>query len=768
MAQYNRRDITYSALNNELTPPLGRSAQDANATPTMITLDHEHDDTTNVIIHKVPKTKGGWTHIEDLDSFFTRMYKYYVRGGFYPMIMSDLFYLLQFIFIVWFSTFLVHCVDYPRLFRNDANANRSEKLSLSDVIYPTSECVNRISWKWWCVITLCTIIWFMRLFLSIYHLYHAYDTKLFYSSALKLNENDLAWINWSTVQDRVREAQPEHHMCVHKQEINELDIYHRILRFDNYMVAMVNKNLLPLQIHVPFCGDFHYLSRGLKWNLEFLLFSSPWSPWENCWQLRECYKDHSKRMILARQLDRQILVLAFVNFLLAPLIQGWQILYFFFNYAELIKRSPASLGLRTWSLYARVTLRHFNELEHELRDRLNRAHKPATKYLASFSSPITTVVAKNIVFLSASVLGVLVVLSVYDEDVLTVEHVLTIITILGCVLAGARALIGEEERLGGGCTGPARGEELFVQVLGHVHYLPAAWRGRAHTKDVAAHFQQLFQFRAVYILFELLSPLLSPFVLLSLRSRALDIVDFYRNFTVSVLGIGDVCSFAQLDIRRHGHPDWQAAGKYGEKVTTGNAQYNQGEGGKTELSLVAFSCRHPGWQPSEPAQRQFLRSLRQSMHHAIPTNNALNKTMLGSYIQQSIFGTNTPLPAVLSYYQQQKQPYRLPDMDETSDEDECTSASVSRNVGSGMSAMGNPDSGVSIPGPLNRFDPNTALLASPDEARDMSVSTLHLYDLHLSQAGQSVSACCTKNCSERNRSESRWASGEETPLLHRP
>lgn len=60
-----------------------------------------------------------------------------------------------------------------------------------------------------------------------------------------------------------------------------------------------------------------------------------------------------------------------------------------------------------------------------------------------------------------------------------------------------RALIGEEERLGGGCTGPQRGEELFVQVLGHVHYLPANWRGRAHTKDVAAHFQQLFQFRAV-------------------------------------------------------------------------------------------------------------------------------------------------------------------------------------------------------------------------------------------------------------------------------
>ncbi|CAF4745258.1 unnamed protein product [Pieris macdunnoughi] len=746
-----RRDITYSALNNELVPPLAISAENAAGSPTVISLDQEHDDSTNVIIHKVPQTKGGWTHIQDLDSFFTRMYRYYVRGGFYPMIMSDIFYLLQFVFIVWFSTFLVHCVNYQKLFRNDPNITRSDKLSLSDVILPTTECRASISWQWWCLIVLCLIIWLMRLIISIYHLYYAYDTKLFYNNALRIKESDLGWVNWTTIQDRVREAQPEHHMCVQKQEINELDIYHRILRFNNYMVAMVNKNLLPLQIHVPCVGDFHYLSKGLKWNLEFLLFSSPWSPWENCWQLRSNYKDPTKRMVLARQLERQILLLALANFVLAPLILAWQILYFFFNYAELIKRSPGSLGLRTWSLYARITLRHFNELEHELRDRLNRAHKPALKYLASFSSPITTVIARNIVFVSASILGVLVALSVYDEDVLTVEHVLTIITILGCVLAGARALIGLEEHLDGGCTGPTRGEELFVQVLGYVHYLPAAWRGRAHTKDVAAHFQQLFQFRAVYILFELLSPLLCPLVLLSLRARALDIVDFYRNFTVSVLGIGDVCSFAQLDIRRHGHPDWQTPLKY-DKVKGGNTQYNQGEGGKTELSLVAFSCRHPGWHPSEPAQRQFLRSLRQSMHHALPANNGLNKTMLGSYIQQSIFGVNTPLPAVLSYYQQQKTQYRLPDMDETSDEEEGPSGQSVKDQGlaGASSALGASALGL---------DPTTEMPA--DELRDISVSTLHLYDLHLSQGGGNVS-CCTNKCSER---PSRWSSGEQTPLL---
>lgn len=58
-----------------------------------------------------------------------------------------------------------------------------------------------------------------------------------------------------------------------------------------------------------------------------------------------------------------------------------------------------------------------------------------------------------------------------------------------------------------------------------------------------------------------------------------------------------------------------------------NTQYDQGEGGKTELSLVAFSCRHPGWQPTERSQRQFLRSLRQSMYHALPSTNHLVSTL---------------------------------------------------------------------------------------------------------------------------------------------
>lgn len=42
-------------------------------------------------------------------------------------------------------------------------------------------------------------------------------------------------------------------------------------------------------------------------------------------------------MALAKQLEKQILILTLLNLILFPLIQAWQILYFFFNYAEVLQ-----------------------------------------------------------------------------------------------------------------------------------------------------------------------------------------------------------------------------------------------------------------------------------------------------------------------------------------------------------------------------------------------------------------------------------------------
>ena len=47
-----------------------------------------------------------------------------------------------------------------------------------------------------------------------------------------------------------------------------------------------------------------------------------------------------------------------------------------------------------WSPYARLYLRHFNELDHEFTARLNRGYRFAVSYMDSFVSVALTIMAK--------------------------------------------------------------------------------------------------------------------------------------------------------------------------------------------------------------------------------------------------------------------------------------------------------------------------------------------------------------------------------------
>lgn len=269
----------------------------------------------------------------------------------------------------------------------------------------------------------------------------------------------------------------------------------------------------------------------------------------------------------------------------------------------MLKREPGRLGVRNWSRYAKLYLRHFNELDHELHARLTRAYRPATKYLSAFSSPTFTLLAQHIVFICGSLFTIIVILTLIDESFLSIEHLLPVMTFLGVALPICRGFIPDESLVW--CP-----ESLLHGVLMHTHYLPPKWKGNAHTSRIKEEFQQLFQYRFVALLEDVLSPILTPYLMWRwVYPRSLDIVDFFRNFTVSVVGVGDVCSFAQMDIKKHGNPDWQVTSEMYQPEAAPD-QYRQAEDGKVELSLMHFTTTNPDWVPPTEAQ-VFIHSIQE-------------------------------------------------------------------------------------------------------------------------------------------------------------
>lgn len=124
---------------------------------------------------------------------------------------------------------------------------------------------------------------------------------------------------------------------------------------------------------------------------------------------------------------------------------------------------------------------------------------------------------------------------------------------------------------------------------------------------------------------EVLSVLLTPLILFfSLPPCAGAIIDFFREFSVHVDGVGYVCSFAVFDFTRHGTvkaADQASDSNADDKSSSGptgtgrkNATrrkgpaYNRANENKMEKSFLHFKATHPDWQP-DPSSSIFLDKL---------------------------------------------------------------------------------------------------------------------------------------------------------------
>ncbi|XP_057586429.1 autophagy-related protein 9B isoform X5 [Hippopotamus amphibius kiboko] len=505
-----------------------------------------HGEEQQPLLHVPEGLRGSWHHIQNLDSFFTKVYSYHQRSGFACILLEDVFQLGQFIFIVTFTTFLLRCVDYNVLFANQPN-NRTRpgplhsKVTLSDAILPSAQCAQRISSSPLLVflLILASAFGLFQLLRSVCNLFSYWDIQMFYREALHIPPAELSSVPWAEVQSRLLALQRSGGLCVQPRPLTELDVHHRILRYTNYQVALANKGLLPARCALPWGGGAAFLSGGLALNVDLLLYRGPFSLFRGGWELPDAYKRSDRRAALAARWRRTVLLLAAVNLALSPLVLAWQVLHAFYSHAALLRREPGALGTRRWSRLARLQLRHFNELPHELRARLARAYRPAAAFLraAAPPAPLLALLARQLVFFAGALFAALLALTVYDEDVLAVEHVLTAMTALGILATVARAFIPDER-------GQGRSPQLLLQAaLAHMHYLPEetgpAGRTRAHRQMA-----RLLQYRV-----------------------------------------------------------WLSEGQTEASLS------QRAEDGKTELSLMRFSLVHPQWRPPGHSSK-FLGHLR--------------------------------------------------------------------------------------------------------------------------------------------------------------
>lgn len=240
------------------------------------------------------------------------------------------------IFVAVFITFLTQCVDYSEI---------PHSTSLAQVLH--SQCTKNISGMPNVAIWLFSlfVIWkAWQLAMDIPRLMRLHD---FFLYLLEVPDSDIQTVSWQDVVARIMVLRDANPMTVEKispanrkfigtqskQRLDAHDIANRLMRRENYFIALFNKEVLDLTLPLPFLHGHQFFSRTLHWNLSWCVMDFIFNEQGQVNQL--VLKDSHRRQLSDGLRDR-FLFAAFMNVIFAPVIVIYLLTVYFLKYFNVI------------------------------------------------------------------------------------------------------------------------------------------------------------------------------------------------------------------------------------------------------------------------------------------------------------------------------------------------------------------------------------------------------------------------------------------------
>lgn len=236
------------------------------------------------------------------------------------------------IFVAVFMTFLTACVEYSKI-------PNSKKLS--EVVIP--KCTSKISGWSNVAIWLFALFSICRLYQLIADIPGLLRLRDFYEQLLEIPDRDMQTVLWpqvvcqimalrdsnpSTV-EKISPANRKYLGSSSKERLDALDIANRLMRRENYLIAMFNKDILDFTLPFPFPQNRQFFSRLLHWWLNWCIMDLIFDEDD---QVRPLILTVSRRRELSDALKVRFMFGGIMNILLAPVIIGYLMVLYFFKY----------------------------------------------------------------------------------------------------------------------------------------------------------------------------------------------------------------------------------------------------------------------------------------------------------------------------------------------------------------------------------------------------------------------------------------------------
>ena len=455
-------------------------------------------------------------------------------------------------------------------------------------------CTKDMSTSKSILIWLFSLFWIWKLFQLLFDLRRLSHMQQFFEHLLDLPDTEIQTVSWQEIVKRLMllrdsnaatAGQRESHRRFvgnqSKQRMDAHDIANRLMRRDNYMIALINKDTLDLTLPIPFLKNRQIFSKTIEWSLSQCILDYVFNQHG---QVRPLFLKDSHRRVLSDGLKRRFQFAGIMNIVCAPFILIYFFMLYFFRYFNEYQKNPSKIGSRQYTPYAEWKFREFNELWHLYQRRSNMSYPFAARYIDQFPKDKTVQMAGFVAFIAGALASVLALASVIDPNLflefeITPERtVLFYLGIFGTIWAIARGTVPEENLV----FDP---EYALRNVIEYTHYCPKHWQGRLHSDEVKSEFATLYRMKIVIFLEEMMSIILTPLILWFTLPQCSDrIIDFFREFTVHVDGLGYVCSFAVFDFRK----DPTGASEPKRKVDDLREEYYSTKDGKMLASYYGF------------------------------------------------------------------------------------------------------------------------------------------------------------------------------------
>ena len=420
-----------------------------------------------------------------------QIYNYFYHKGYYNIVSLQIFNLLTSIFMLVFLNFMFMCIDYKGL-----KQLKEEDASFKNYIDFSNFYKNNFIYIFTTIIIILYIT--VRVIGIGNDITDYYKIKKFYNKKLNIDNRKIDTITWGEIVEKLE--------LLYGNDYNIYNTNMKILKKDNIITTILSSNI----------NKFLY-SRLIEWNIIYCIFDYLF---DNNYNIKEnIYTDKNK---FVRKIKQNLLIISVLTYLFMPLLIVYLFFYSLLKYGEKFYNNPSKITSKQWSLKAKWKLRYYNELKHELKDRLNKSAQYASAYCHIFNYKIVSTIGKFIIFVFSSFFILFLLLSFYNEHLLLNLNVsknkpiLWYLGILGSIIALGKNMTKEKNMEKINC---------IDKLLNYIRYLPKIFKEEYNSIEMKKSITDVFEYQIYTFLKEYFSVLIIPYSLIYLSNYVDNIID---------------------------------------------------------------------------------------------------------------------------------------------------------------------------------------------------------------------------------------------------